>query len=51
MDQKPKKIDHIPIKKRSSYQQRIESVSEQQSSRVVDLRSILAKKEEQKKTS
>ncbi len=49
MDQKPKKIDYIPIKKRGSYQQRIESVSEQQSSRVVDLRSILAKKEAQKK--
>jgi hypothetical protein len=47
---KPKRVERIPIK-RASYQKRIESVelSRDGSSRVVDLRSIAAKKESQKR--
>ncbi len=48
--QKPKRVERIPVK-RASYQKRIESVelSRDSSSRVVDLRSIAAKKEAQKR--
>ncbi len=47
---KPKRVERIPIK-RGSYQKRIESVelSRDGSSRVVDLRSIAAKKEAQRR--